>query len=90
MVRYNLKHTFFRLYVDLLYLAKLFENSTSFSSFLKKKPFPCLCIILSQINIYRMANRLDPEQTAPFGAVCFGSKLLASDCCSNILVKFGM
>ena len=25
-----------------------------------------------------MANRMDPDQTAPIGAVCFGSKLFAS------------
>ena len=25
-----------------------------------------------------MANRLDPDQTAPIGAVCSGSKLFAS------------
>ena len=31
-----------------------------------------------------MANRVDPDQTAPIGAVCYGSMLFASILVSNV------
>ena len=31
-----------------------------------------------------MANNVDPDQTAPIGAVCFGSKLFASILYSSV------
>ena len=34
-----------------------------------------------------MANKVDPDQTAPIGAVCFGSTLFAS--ILNLSVKLG-
>ena len=33
-----------------------------------------------------MANRVDPDQTAPIGAVCSGSKLFASTLSSSIML----
>ena len=33
-----------------------------------------------------MANSVDPYQTAPIGAVCFGSKLFASKRYSSVLL----
>ena len=33
-----------------------------------------------------MANSVDPDQTAPIGAVCFGSMLLASILNSSVLL----
>ena len=33
-----------------------------------------------------MANSMDPDQTAPIGAVCFGSTLFASILNSSVIV----
>ena len=33
-----------------------------------------------------MANSVDPEQTAPIGAVCFGSTLFASILNSSVMI----
>ena len=34
-----------------------------------------------------MANKLDPDQTAPTGAVCFGSMLFASILNSSVMLS---
>ena len=36
-----------------------------------------------------MANSVDPDQTAPIGAVCSGSTLLASESILNLSVMLG-
>ena len=33
-----------------------------------------------------MANSVDPDQTAPIGAVCSGSTLFASKLCSSVML----
>ena len=89
-VRYYLKHTLKALYRFTIFAQITLNTQHSLVAFCKEEIINSAYTILSQINVFRMVNRLDPEQTAPSGAVCSGSKLLASDCCSNILVKFGM
>ena len=46
----------------------------------------CFSLLLKSLRLASMANSVDPDQTAPIGAVCSGSMLFASILNSSVMI----